>query len=250
MKKVDLDTILLNLFVFILIVISLISIVLIRDYVGYAGSHMARGGKITELNIYQIFPASVWNGVFGIALQAPVFNTTWFINAEAAGMSEINPIFTCLEPGETHELYLTTLNTTDINWGNITAGTREMVDSYTGTLTNESVSASQTFNDTITVEVGSSTISNVPATYMYQYNTPGSAAFAVGILQWNGTIIMVAVISDSYLIGYRPDKIFNFEMMVPVPKNASTIKYNIYTDPFDECPQGESGETFTPGDVY
>src|SRR3989344_1990565 len=211
LDKIDIDTLLTNLFVLLLLIISLISLILIREYIGYVGYDDARGGVITQLDIFQKFPASAWNGVFGIAIQSPALNTSWFIFANPADMSELNPIFPCFEPGDVHELYVTTLNSSEINWTNVTAGTAALVDSYTNMSANETASAANTFTQTISVTIGTTTISGVPAAYMRRYGVSGTTDFPVGILQYNGIIIMVAIINDNFLIGYRPDKIFNYE---------------------------------------
>ncbi|MBN2367856.1 DUF87 domain-containing protein [Candidatus Woesearchaeota archaeon] len=249
-KKIDIDSILVSLLVVLLIVISLISVVILRDYVGLVSYHAAKGGVITELNVYQVFPASMWSGIVGIALESPLLNTTWFVYADPADISELNPIFICLEPGKEHEIYATTMNFTQINWSNIEAGTTQMVDDFTGTAYNQTTSATQTFTNTMTVEVGGNTIIDVPMAYMYRYNNQSSTAFPVGILQDNGNIIMVTLINNDFLVGYRPDKIYNYEMMVPMPINTSNYRYNIFTDPFDDCPEGQEGEYFEPGSVY
>ncbi len=250
-KKLDWDAVLMNSLIVLLILISVLSVGIIRDYVGYVGYHDAKGGVITKLELFQMFPASAWNGIFGIVIEASAINTTWTIDAEPAGMSEINPIFTCLEPGIDHELYATYLHTSNITWMNVTAGTTQMVDDFVGIGYNESMSATQTFTDNMTIELGEKTITGIPSTYMYQYNIQGSTAFQVGILQFEGDIIMVARIRDDYITGYRPDKNnLNFEMMVPVPFNLSRLKYNLYIDPFDTCPAGAAGEDFEEGNVY
>jgi tetratricopeptide (TPR) repeat protein len=249
-QRFDIDTAIFNLLILLLIIIAIISVVMLRDFVGYVGYHGAKGGQITSVNIYQMFPASIWNGIFGITLAAPSINSSWYVFANPAGMSEINAIFPCFEPGRTHELYATTLDTADIDWFNVTAGTTQMLDDYVGISYSAAMSATQTFTHTITVELGDTTISNVPAAYMRQYNIPDSTAFPVGILQYDGTIIMVALINSNYILGYRPGKIFNFEMMVPVPYNVTNLRYNLYTDPFDRCPAGDAGDSFNPGNVY
>lgn len=249
-SKIDIDTIASNAFVVALILLALVSLVMVRDYIGNVTYHAAKGGDITNLNIYHLTPAYIWNGVYGIVLQAPVFNSSWFVFANPSGMSEVNPIFTCLEPGKTHELYATTLNSSQIVWENVTAGTPQMVDDYVGASYNDTMSATMTFVDTMNIEIGAITISNVPVTYMKRYNSPGSEEYPVGILQYDGNIIMVAVVNSNYLTGYRPDKIFNFEMLVPVPANITNLRYNLYTDPFDECPAGQEGNIVEPGEVY
>ena len=98
-NKLDIDVLLTNIFVVLLILLCFASIFVIRDYIGYVGYHEARHGTITTVNIYQIFPASIWNGVYGIALTSYYLNTSWYVFANAGGMTEINPIFPCLEPG-------------------------------------------------------------------------------------------------------------------------------------------------------
>jgi len=241
--KFDLDAVLINLLIILLVVISIISVIMIRDYVGYVSYHEAKGGLINELNIYQIFPAWMWNGIYGIVLSGVSLNTTWFTYANPAGMTELTMVVPCLEAGITHELYATTLNFSEIVWENITAAPTQMLDDYVGITYNDSMSATQTFNESINISIGTNLITNVNATYMYQYNSPQSKAFPVGILQYNNTIIMVAIINDNFVTGFRPDKIFNYEMMVPVPVNGSDIRYNLYTDPFDFV-QEEQKERF------
>ncbi len=248
--KIDIDTIAINLFILVLVLTSLLSLIMVRDYIGYIGYNNAKGGSITEINVVQETPAYLWNGVFGIALQAPLINSSWFIFANPSGMSEINPIFSCLEPGETHELYATTLTNSEIDWTSVVAGTTAFLDSYLNTSPSSYSSATSTFLSTIDVELGSTTISGVPAVYMKQYGVAGSTEFVVGILRYNDTPIMVAVLNDLYVTGYRPDKIFNFEMVVPVPNFAQNLKTYLYTDPYDECPAGQDGDSDIPGDVY
>ncbi|MCK5604049.1 DUF87 domain-containing protein [Candidatus Pacearchaeota archaeon] len=248
--KLDIDAILINVLIISLIIISVISIVLIRDFVGYVSYDEARGGVITELNIYQIFPAWMWNGVYGIVLSGVSLNTSWFVYANSAGMSELTMVVPCLEAGIPHELYATTLNITEIVWDNITAAPTQMLDDYVGITYNDSMSATQTFNESINISIGPRLITGVNITYMYRYNYPQSQAFPVGILQYNNTIIMVALINDNFLSGYRPDKLFNYEMMVPVSENDSDIRYNMYTDPYDFCPGGAEGAVYDFSEVY
>jgi len=237
--KIDIDAVLTNILIVLLIIISVMSLIMLRDFIGYAGyEEFARGGTITEIDVYQIFPASAWNGIYGIALQAPIYRS-WPVYTSNAGVDEVNPIFPCFEPGETHELFVTTLNESDIDWTNITAGRTELVDNYT--LVTNGMSATNTFTDTISVKIGNNTIENVPATYMYQYGSSSSTDFPVGILEYDENIIMVAIINDLYVQGYRPDKVLNYEMMVPTPQNTTNLTYYIYIDPFDECPAGEGG---------
>lgn len=251
--KPDWDVVLSNLFIVLLIIISAISIVILRDYVGMVSYEEAEGGVITQLDITHRDPASAWWGLGGITLAASGLNSSWYIFVDSDSqyrISELNPIFGCLAPGETHEIYITTLTSSQIDWTLVTAGTPQMVDDYAGVGYNDTSSATLTFTELINVELGNTLISNVPAVYMNQYNNPGSEAFALGILQYSGSIIMVAIVNDNFVTGFRPDKTFNYELMVPVPPNTVTpLKYNIYTDPYDECPAGV-GEQAEAGSVH
>jgi hypothetical protein len=252
MAKIDIDVLAGNIFVLILIAISVISVVMIRDYSGFALYDAARGGRITEVNVYQSTPAYSWNGVYGIIIQAPGVNTTWYVFANPAGMSEINPIVTCLEPGKVHEVYVTTLNATQIVWEEITAAPLEMVDDFINYTGISPMNLSLTFYDTMDIMIGNTTVQDVPIAYMKQYDVPGSEEFPMGLLQYDGTLIFVAIVNTDYLMGYRPDKIFNFELMVAVPKNTTNLRYNLYTDPYDQCEQGGGGpqETLEKGSIH
>ncbi|MBT7440555.1 DUF87 domain-containing protein [archaeon] len=249
--KIDIDTILMNVLVVLLILISTISLVIIRDYVGMVASHGARGGRITEINVVHQAPATIWNGIFGIAIQAAL-DTPWYVFANNGEVSELNPIYPCFEIDKVHEIYSTILNETELIWANVTVGNTTMLDNWVGILSNDTMSATQTFNDTISVELGNVTFSNVPAIYMKEYNEPNSTEFPVGILQYNGTPIMVTLINTDYITGFRPDKLVNYEMMVPVPFNSTNLKYYLYVDPYDTCPYGSGGsaEEIGRGEVY
>ncbi|MCM2325647.1 MAG: DUF87 domain-containing protein, partial [Candidatus Woesearchaeota archaeon] len=220
--------------------------------VGRVISDDAKGGVITSLDIRHRRPADNWWGVAGITLSAAALNTSWYIFSDsnsAYRITELNPIFSCLAPGQAHEIYATTLTAAQMDWASVTAGTTQMLDDYIGLDYNDTQSATNSFTSTINVELGNTLISNVPAIYMQQYNTLGSTAFPVGILQQSGTIIMVALVNDNFLTGFRPDKIFNYEMMVPVPPGTNTMKYYLYADPYDECPEG-AGELSLPGNIH
>ena len=58
------------------------------------------------------------------------------------------------------------------------------------------------------------------------------------------------MVHDEYPTGFRPDKIFNYEMMVPVPSNTTDLQYNLFIDPFDQCPVGLEGNFSLPGNIY
>ena len=85
---------------------------------------------------------------------------------------------------------------------------------------------------------------------MYQDGNASSINFPVGILEHDGDIIMVALVHDEYPTGFRPDKIFNYEMMVPVPSNTTDLQYNLFIDPFDQCPVGLEGNFSLPGNIF
>ncbi|NTV23681.1 MAG: DUF87 domain-containing protein [Nanoarchaeota archaeon] len=252
-RPMNIDGMLMNSLVIILILASALSLVMMRDFIGYVGYHSAKGGVITEINVYQIYDPFIWSGIYGIALSGVALNTSWFVYSEPSGMDELNPIFACFEPGIVHELYATPLNFTQIDWDQVSAGTTEFIDQWinlSGVQIEQSMRTNITFTETISVDIGDRTISNVPAVYLKQYSSPGSQEYPVGILQYDGYPIIVAIINPNYLMGYRPDKIFNYEMIVPIPRSASQVKYNIFTDPFDECPDAGTGEFPLPAGIH
>ena len=87
-RKIDIDTIAMNLLVVLLIVISTMSLVILRDFIGYVGYHAAEGGRITEINVYQKFEAYEWHGIGGIVIASTALNTSWFVYANPGTISE------------------------------------------------------------------------------------------------------------------------------------------------------------------
>ncbi|MBN1502344.1 DUF87 domain-containing protein [Candidatus Woesearchaeota archaeon] len=245
--KNNIDNLLKNTFVALLIVLSILSLLIVQDYVAYVGYHEAEAGQITELIVEEISPAWYWNGIYGIIIMAPSINSTWYVEASNAGMDNLNPIVQCLEPGIEHEVYASLVNSANISWNTITNASPEMVDTWLGIPLNHSTSAVNTFTETITVEVGNNTISNVPAVYTYQSTNWSSTVFAHGLL-WDGTnIIIVSKVTEGYPTGFNNNPL-NYQMFVPVQINTTPIYY-IFSDPSDVCPAGE-GESVEKGTVY
>ena len=239
-KRIDLDAILNNSFLVLLITTSIISLILIGDYIGYATYHNARAGTISELDIREENPATYWYGMAGLILRFPGFSAQPTVTAKSSDVELKNFFFDCLQPGVTHELYVSTATPGTINWASVTAGTAAEVDAYLGTTGENNMSAQQTFHYTMSISLGGTTISDIPVVYTYKYNDTDSVDYPVGILTDGTNLIYVTKEINGFDEGYAPISILglvNYQIMIPVA--SGTEEYYIYTDPYDECPEGE-----------
>jgi hypothetical protein len=224
-----------NLFVVLLLCLSILSLLFIKDYVGYY-AHQARAGSITKMVFLWWQPAYEWQGFSGAAVMDANYNNTLFAVATNAGTTEINLIFPCLQPKINHEIYASTYSKEEIDWGNVTAGTTALVDSFLGISSSSIDSAANTFVSNMTIQLGARIISNIPTAYTKQLGIPSSTNFKVGILKdINNKLIFVSP-KTSFTTGFN-GRVYNYQMMVPVP-NGTTPTYYFYADPYDECPAG------------
>ncbi|MBD3203937.1 DUF87 domain-containing protein [Candidatus Woesearchaeota archaeon] len=248
--KSNIDSYLNLIFLILLITISFTSLFIIKDYLGYITHHLAKDGTITEINIQHREPATFWNGIYGLVIMFPAINNTYSVKATNAGMSQVTMLVQCLQPGVDHEVYAVNDPPNNINWENVDAATTEFYDNFTGAATGERMSAANTFTNTMEIELGERTITDIPMTYTHQRDNHDSTTFMHGLLTDGNHIIVVAKVTSGYPQGYDGNY-YNYQMFVPVP-NGTFEWYYLVTDPYDECPGAgdHEEEDIEEGTVY
>jgi len=153
-----------------------------------------------------------------------------------------------LESGATggNEVYAS--NTTNISFDTLVAGDPAGVDRWTGCNTsafneylqgNHIDCAVNTYDHNISVMVGDTNITNVPASYTYQYD--GSKdTFDFGLL-YDGTNYVYVAHVKNLQAGYVDSSLVMYQMLLPTPVGRN-VTYYFFTDPYDECPAGGLGE--------
>jgi len=205
---------------------------------GYATYLQSRGGYITEVNLIQTFATSYWYGTYGLAIRVSGFTEQLYLDAVAGEIDRKDLFFDCMIPDSTGARKVFASTSPTIYWDFLNPATVEMVDAFTGCSDNIQC-ASNTFLESMSIAVGSRTITNIPATHTYRYDG-GDNAFSLGILNDSINLVFVANISDIQR-GYNQDYIVNYQMLLPVPFNSSS-RYYFFTDSPTSCPSGGVGE--------
>lgn len=220
-----------------LIILSVNGIIFFSKFIGYVAYDDAKAGTITEIDVRYQEPAYSWSGVYGVSFMVPGYPSQQYADLLAAGMKERNPIFPCLEPDVPHEIYALTIDPATLPlsfWESAMPGTAADVDDYLGLNGNEWTSAAKTFTDTLTIRLGSRTLT-LPAVYTVTYDMSNNKTFGVGILKSGTDLVFVANIAE-FASGFN-NVTYNYQMILPI-LNMTTTRYYFIADPYDECPAG------------
>lgn len=220
-----------KLMMMIMMAISIIG--LLGVYTGYVNYHAGQAGYIYELIIQFEEPDYNWGAIYGASFGVGV-SQQWSFTVDPGGTSEENIFFDCFENGIEHEIYASTIPEAQLDMANLQPATIQDIDDFIG-ITNFSYdSALNTFTTTISVEYGATQINNIPATHTYVGTGTSQTAFDIGILKdGNDEIVMVAHVFENLTAGFN-DRFYNFQMLLPIPNNAS-VDYYLFSDPNDIC---------------
>ncbi|RME53635.1 DUF87 domain-containing protein [Candidatus Woesearchaeota archaeon] len=230
----------------LLVVFSIHGIIFVANYIGMVATHAGKGGYIYQLNIEQRFPVERWAGIYGIAVAVGFDNPQSQVLA-GGQMEEENLIFDCFEDNIEHEVYASRKPLEQMNLASVTPATPAEIDALLGYDASDFMSGTRTFTETITVTLGSTTLT-VPATYTMKINESPSATFSTGILRdGNGEVFLVSKIVD-FQTGFN-GRIYNYQMLVPIPNNGSATTWYFWSDPNDVCPEAGNGTVTGTGSV-
>ncbi|MBU1199563.1 MAG: DUF87 domain-containing protein [Nanoarchaeota archaeon] len=233
--------------IIILIVLAVKGLAIIGQFMGFVTYHAADAGTITEIDIKISFDVSHWSAIYGTAwgvgwTQEWYYNFTGNVSLSEAA-NEKHLLFECMEPGIDHEIYASMVPEADITFSSLVAATTAEYDAYLNVGASEFYSASNTFTESYNFNVGDLQIS-APATYTYVWNSTGSTSFVTGILKDDsGNLILVTKVIGTPIQSFKSER-FNYQMLLPIA-NTSWQDYYFWTDPTDECPEGNGTAPFT-----
>ena len=221
----------------IAISISLLALILIKDYVGFAGVEVpAQAGYITTIVMDDRQQSVNWAGIFGLVFSQTGFNESQTVTLNPGDLVSQTVVFSCVDPNENDQEIYASINST-IDFATIIPGSTGMVDVNFLNLTNSTGErANNTFTDNISILLGSTNISGIPAVHTYVNDNPdGNKTFFTGILNSSGRLVFVIRVMQTSQTGFKGN-IVDYQALLPVG-NTST-KYYFFTDPNDECPSG------------
>ncbi len=233
------DKLLFAAFFLSLLIFSVVTILVLKEYTGYA-IHRVRAGSITHVDLVFETTPNYWNGFYGVSVMAREYDNLQSWVATNAGMDEINLIYPCFEYNITHEIYASTVPSDEIVWGSLESASPNDVDAWINPPSSDPffswMSANKTFTARINISLGDNIITNIPATHTKQFNNSNSTLFKLGLLKdSNGNFVYVTEITG-FVKGFN-NRIYNYQMLVPV-RNATPETYYFSTDPYDFCPEG------------
>ncbi|MBN1157154.1 carboxypeptidase regulatory-like domain-containing protein, partial [Candidatus Woesearchaeota archaeon] len=219
----------------LLIVVGLSGMIMVQSFIGNITIE-AVGGSITEVNLEETAPTILYQGFFGFALSVASINvTTYYEDAVAGQITRKDLVFDCLDRAGS-EIYASIVPKESINIVNVTAATTADIDAFLNITNPDWDRPNNTFTESISIKWGNSTINTI-GLYTYKNDAAGSTDFPLAVLKDDlGHLIFGADIA-TYTSGYNTETV-NWQMIVPVPTNVSSIRYYFYQDPFDECPYG------------
>jgi len=232
-----------------LLIFVTFGLLFISEHVGFTtagpGIHNASAGYITEIEMIHERPTFMWAGVYGIAMRFPGYLDQEKVENLAAGdITRANIYFNCIQDDAPGGKRIFATTATNISFNTLFAATPDMIDEFLNwTGTNKSDSANNTFTDNITVYIGTTPLTNVPATYTFKLDAE-STDFDVGVLNDSENLVFATHIytgGTGLSQGYSPNVSVNYQMLLPVPENT-TQTYYFFSDPNDQCPAGGIGE--------
>ncbi|MEM2121973.1 MAG: hypothetical protein QXU20_04945, partial [Candidatus Woesearchaeota archaeon] len=241
-SKIDLKTTIYLFLTFILIILTLIALIQIKNYLGYMALQ-TRAGTISELKIDLRLPASIWSGFYGLGLMVPGYTERQFDVAIGNTIKNKHLVFDCMKYNEENppEIYAST--SPIILWETLIPATTDMVDNYLEVDPEYIMSGTNTFTTTMTIKLGERNITNIPATYTKKFGEPDSTTFDIGVLKdANNNLVFVTHITN-YIRGFN-NELVNYQMLLPV-KPGTTPVYYFFRDPYDDCPAGPAPATNT-----
>ncbi|NJL44293.1 MAG: carboxypeptidase regulatory-like domain-containing protein, partial [Nitrosarchaeum sp.] len=230
-----------------LILSSINGLIVITEYIGMiTTSHAGKGGYIYEMNVERRFPVERWAAVYGLAV-AVGFNNPQLQTLQGGQLEEENLIFDCFQEDIENEVYASTVPREQVDLTNVQVPTLAEIDTWINRSASEFTSATNTFTQTIQVTLGASTYT-VPATYTYKVNESTPATFATGVLKdGQGRLFIVAKVVD-YQTGFN-NRIFNYQLLVPLVSPGNPQVWYFWPDPNDVCPDQGNGTDDRAGNV-
>ncbi len=222
------------------ILFSLFLLIFFSTYTGLVTYHEGLGGQIYGIRLIHSEPTFHWAGIYGAAFGVDQ-EQPWQFQIESGSMTEANVFFQCMDPSGDTTLFASPVPQNQFNVNSLSPATQEQVDAYIGINENAYDSATNTFTSTMSINVGGSQISNIPAVETRVGSGADQGTFKSGILvDDDDNIIIAASVASSLVTGFN-ERFYNFQLLVPTP-SGDTTDYHIFLDPTITCPEGDADE--------
>jgi len=213
---------------------------------GYSTYLQSKGGYITEVEIFRLFPSSHWFGIYGLALRVPGFDEIFYEDGNNGYILRRDLFFDCIEADAVGgpEVYASPNSTIDFD--TLQPANLAEVDAYFQCV-GLTECPSNTFTNTMSVMIGTRNVSGIPSTFTHKYDGDNDV-FDVGVLKDSaGRFAFVSHLAVMQR-GYTSNVTVNYQMILPVPELES-LRYYFFIDPNDVCPGGGIGENIN-ANVY
>jgi len=250
-EKTRTKEIVFSIIILLLLVLAIKGLTVIGQFLGYVAYIQAQGGTVSEIELTVKFDVSHWSALYGTAWGVG-WTQEWHFNLTGNTTlteteNEKHILYDCFEPGIEHELYASMVPEEDIDFNTLQAATTAEFDAYMNISSSSFYSATNTFTETETFEVGDNQIS-APATHTYVWNDTNSTTFITGLLKdGNGNLVVVAKVTGTPVDSFTGER-FNYQMLLPI-QNSDWQDYYVWSDPTDNCPAGNGTAPFM-GYVY
>ncbi|MBS3131312.1 DUF853 family protein [Candidatus Woesearchaeota archaeon] len=253
MQKSSLKRIKENAILAAFLVFAIIAIIFLKNYIGFAGTEVSSSaGTVTEVVIDDRRATVWWHGLFGLAFSESGFDEEQSSILDAGTITSEIFVFNCIDPNQAEqEIYAST--NANPSFAGVRAGSAKMIDDNLLNLSNSTRErANNTFTQTASVQLGSTTISSIPAVYTYVDDIPDvNSTFFTGILNASGELMLVGRLLQSSKKSFKDTNV-KYQMLLPIPN--SSIKWYFFADPNDVCPAGlttgQAGQGTVAGFVF
>ncbi len=217
------------------IILSILAILLFPKYVGYIAYFAGKAGYVYKLNIVHKIATNHWAAIYGAAVRVPGYTNLQYAEFCPQTMYEYNLLFDCMQKDIRNEVYASLVPPDQIDWESLQPANPNDIDSWLGVAPDELDSATNTFTQVLGIDVGPYHI-DAPGTYNYDNDSVKDTFDTIVLKDKNGNLVIAAHTSN-FTRGFT-NRIYNFEMLLPVPINEC-VTYYFSTDPYDVCPEGE-----------
>ncbi|MCW8965647.1 MAG: hypothetical protein OQK82_03035, partial [Candidatus Pacearchaeota archaeon] len=216
---------------FFVLGVFFISKLALTGYVGYVDS---KGGYVTELEVTDKWGTEHWSGIYGLALRVSGFTEQLYEDFDSGTIGRMDVFFDCLDSSAIGGVEVYASTSSNVNFDNLEPASVGDIDSYIGCFGKVDC-ADNTFTSEMSIMLGTRNVTGIPSTFTYKYGGYNDV-FDVGVMTDGNDFVYVTHIS-SIQDSFNPDKLVNFQMLLPIPFNT-TERYYFYTDPYDTCPGG------------
>jgi hypothetical protein len=240
-KDKGLNDVLLGLAIALIVVLSVVGLIFIQDFVGWY-YHAARAGTITAFTIHHTYTADAWHGFAGTAILDYDNNeTAWSATVGGGNTTIMDFDFNCFGKSG-FDIYISTVPREQLDIATIQPATVADIDAFIGIDPAERISATSTFTQTFTVNLGG--VYFTGPGFRTNCACSNNTFHQVALKDGDGDLFFAANATRA-MPGFDGE-IHNYQMMVPVPYNQSTITYYLFPDPVTDIPGECSSWSYAP----